>query len=84
MYYQWRAVYIERCKYGLGRGIAETCVCKGVRLAYSTGTAGLLRPPRILLCGLPSTHGLMKPFPKSSASCGTSSRTDELEVKHYG
>ena len=36
MYYQWRAVYIERCKYGSGRGIAETCVCKGVRRCLPT------------------------------------------------
>ena len=40
---------------------------------WSLDTAGLLRPPRILLCGLPSTPGPMRPFPKSSASCGTSS-----------
>ena len=32
----------------------------------------------------PAHPGPMRPFPKSSASCGTSSRTDELEVKHYG
>ena len=36
------------------------------------------------LCALPLTPGPMRPFPKSSASCGTSSRTDELEVNHYG
>ena len=53
-------------------------------ILWSLGTAGLLRPPRILLCGLPLTPGPMRPFPKSSASCGTSSRTDELEVNHYG
>ena len=30
------------------------------------------------------TIGVHHSFPKSSASCGTSSRTDELEVNHYG
>ena len=50
---------------------------------WSLDTAGLLRLPRIPLCGLPSTPGPMRPFPKSSASSGTSSKTDELEVKDY-
>ena len=39
---------------------------------WNSGTAGLLRLPRILLCGLPLIPGLMKPIPKLSASSGMS------------